>query len=132
MNPCGSAAEKGLKMVMVICGACQLAAPPLSCSGGGVGLPPPLFVACRGSVVSPHVLIWTGVGSWAPALDATGVLAPPPVPAAAIGKEVRAGPSFRGRRGRPFLFLLPIDLALECCCRSLKASSTSTFNSNLF
>ena len=58
-------------------------------------------------------------------LDATGVLAPPPVRAAAIVEEVRAGPSVRGRRGRPFLFLLPIDLVFECCYQSLKASSNS-------
>ena len=58
--------------------------------------------------MSPHVLIWPGDGSWAPARDAAGVLAPPPVRAAAIVEEVLAGPSFCGRRGRLFRFLLPI------------------------
>ena len=95
-------------MVMVISGKCLLAAPLLSCQCGGVGLPPPLFHTCGGPVVSPHVLLWPGLGSWAPPLDVMGVLGPPPVPAAAISKEVRAGPSFRGRRGRPFLFLFLI------------------------
>ena len=76
MNPCASAAETGLEVVMVISGKCLLAAPLLSCPCGGVGLPPPLFLA----------------------LEA----------AAAIAEEVRAGPSFRGRGGRPFLLLFPI------------------------
>ena len=93
---------------MVIFGACQLAAPPLFCLLGGGGSPPPLFLARGGSLMSPSVLIWPGDGSWAPALDATGVLAPHPVRAAAIGEEVRARPSFRGRHGRLFRFLLPI------------------------
>ena len=120
MNPCASAAETGLKMEVEIFWTCQLAAPPLSCPGGGVSLPPPLFVACEGSV-SPNVLSRPGLGSWMPALDATGVLVPPPVPAAAIDKEVRAGPSFRGRRGRPFLFLfLIVKIAIKCCNRRLK------------
>ena len=108
MNMCASAAETGLEMVMVIFGACQLATPPLSCPCGGVGLPPPLFLALEGPLMSPQVLSWPGLGSWVPALDVTGVLAPPPVPAAAIDEEVRAGPSFRGRGGSLFLFLFPI------------------------
>ena len=96
-------------VLVVIFGACQLAAPPLSFLCGGGGSPPPLFLARGGSLMALPVLAWPGDGSWAPALDATGVLAPPPVRAAAIVKEVRVGPSFRGRRGRPFLFFLPID-----------------------
>ena len=100
---------------MVIFGACQLAAPPLSFLCGGGGSPPPLFLARGSSLMSPPVSAWPGDGLWAPALDATGVLAPPPVTAAAIVEEVHAGPSVRGRRGRPFLFLLPIDLAFKCC-----------------
>ena len=109
-------------MVMVIFGACQLAAPPLFCllggggsppplflaRGGGVGLPPPLGLARGSPLMSSHVLVWPGDGSWAPALDATGVCGPPPVPAAALVEEVLAGPSFCGRRGGLFLFLLPI------------------------
>ena len=76
-------------MLMVISGACLLAAPPLSCLCGGVDLPPPLFLA----------------------LEA----------AAAIAEEVRAGPPFRGRRGRPFLFLfLIVKIAIKCCNRRLK------------
>ena len=102
-------------VLLVIVGACQLAAPPLSCLFGGGGSPPPLFLARGDSLMSPSVSAWPGGGSWAPALDATGVLAPPPVRAAAIVEEVLAGPSFCGRRGRLFLFLLPmIDVAFEC------------------
>ena len=101
-------------VLVVIFGACQLAAPPLSCLCGGGGSPPPLFLAREGVLMSPPVLIWPGDGSWAPALDATGVLAPSPVRAAAIGEEVRAGPSFRGRRGRLFRVLLPIVVVFEC------------------
>ena len=95
-------------MVMVVCGACQLAAPPLFCPFGGVCLPPPLFIARGVPVVSPDALPWPGLGSRMPVLDAAGVLVPPPVPAAAIAEEGRVGPSFRGRGGRSFLFLFPI------------------------
>ena len=70
--------------------------------------------------MSPRFLMWPGDGSWAPALDAAGVRAPPPVRAAAIGEEVRAGPSFRGRHGRLFRFLLPID---DDCNRVLNPKS---------
>ena len=92
----------------VIIGACQLAAPPLSCLLGGGGSPPPLFLARGSSLMSPPVVCWAGLGSRTSALDATGVRAPPPVTAAANVEEVRAGPSARGRRGRLFRFLLPI------------------------
>ena len=130
MYLCGS--DVGTGLMMVIVGKCLLAAPLLFCPCGGVGLPPRLFVVCGGSVVSPHVLIWTGVGSWTPPLGATGVLRPPPVPTAAIGKEVRAGPSFRGRRGRPFLFLfLIVKIAIKCCIRRLKEREYLRFRLNV-